>query len=118
MTDNENPTLTITFKIPGTLNQKLDENIISDGYGMRGKSKWVREAIEKLFTYPDFPELVSLSDDIENSNHSISVRFPKTLLIELDKMVIAVRREYPELEGVRSRIIRTAIIQRFFRGSV
>ncbi len=112
---DQNITLTGTFKILGTLNQKLDERIIADGYGMRGKSRWIREAIEKLFTYPDFPELISISDDMENANHSISVRFPRKLLLEIEKAVILVRKEYPELEGIKSRIVRTAIIQRLIR---
>lgn len=115
MSESSNATITVTFKIPTTLNQKLDERIIANGYGMRGKSKWVREAIEKLFTYPDFPELVSLSDDIENVNLSVSVRIPRQLFLEIEKMVTSVRKEYPEIEGVKSRIARTAIIQRLIR---
>ncbi|MEI8055109.1 MAG: hypothetical protein WCH10_03810 [bacterium] len=115
MHEDQNITLTGTFKILETLNQKLDERIIADGYGMRGKSKWIREAVEKLFTYPDFPELVSISDDMENANHPISVRFPRNLLLEIEKVVISIRKEYPELEGIKSRIIRTAIIQRLIR---
>ena len=115
MYENQNTTLTSTFKIPDTLNQKLNEKVIADGYGMRGKSRWIKEAIEKLFTYQNFPELVFFSDDIENANHSISVRFPRKLLLEVEKMVMSVRREYPELEGVKSRIVRTAIIQRLIQ---
>ena len=115
MTENQNITLTVTFKIPDTLNQKLNEKIIADRYGMRGKSRWVREAIESLFTYHDFPELVFLSDDMENVNHSISVRFPRKLLLAIERIVILVRKEYPEIEGVKSKIARTAIIQRLIR---
>jgi hypothetical protein len=113
--EKQNTTITGTFKILESLNQKLNEKIIANGYGMRGKSKWVREAIEKLFTYSDFPELVSLSDDIANSNHSISVRLPRKLFLEIEKAVISIRKEHPELEGVKSLIVRTSIIQRLIR---
>ncbi|MBU0744637.1 MAG: hypothetical protein KKE11_04645 [Gammaproteobacteria bacterium] len=115
MDETQDIVLTATFKISDNLNRKLDEKIITDGYGMRGKSKWIREAVEKLFTYIDFSELVSLSDDLEYANHPISVRLSRRLLLDIEKMVVSIRKEYPELEGVKSRIIRTAIIQRLIR---
>lgn len=116
MVNNEqNKALTISFKIPITLNQKMNEKIIVDGYGMRGKSRWVKEAIEALLTYSDFPELVSFSDAIENTNYANSIRIPRQLLLNIENAVIAVRKEYPDLEGVKSRIIRTAILQRLIR---
>lgn len=115
MDDTKEPTLTVTFKLPENLNQRLDEKIIADGYGMRGKSKWIREAIEQFFTYDDFPELVSIADDIENATDSVSVRFPRKLLLEIEEMVISIRKEHPELEGVKSKIVRAAVIQRLIR---
>lgn len=115
MYEDKNITITGTFKILDSLNQKLDEKVIADGYGMRGKSKWVREALEKLFTYSDFPELVSISDDMENANHPITVRLPRKLFLEIEKAVITIRKNFPELEGIKSLIMRTAIMQRLIR---
>jgi hypothetical protein len=108
-------TLTGTFKILSALNQRLDEKIVADGYGMRGKSRWIREAIEDLFTYPDYAELVSLSDEMESCKCFISIRLPRKLFLDMEKAVINIRKEFPELEGVKSRIVRTAIIQRLIR---
>ena len=107
--------ITVTFKTLETLNHRLNEKIIADGYGMRGKSKWVREAIEKLFTYRDYAELVAISDDMESAKHSISIRLPRQLFLAIEEAVIDIRKDFPGLEGVKSRIIRTAILQRLIR---
>ena len=107
--------LTGTFKVLDSLNQKIDEEVIADGYGMRGKSRWIREAIEELLTYPNYTELISLSDEMEDCKHSISIRLPRELFLEIEKAVINIRKEFPELEGIKSRIVRTAIIQRLIR---
>jgi hypothetical protein len=115
MKKESDSTLTGTFKILDTLNRKVDEKIIADGYGMRGKSRWIREAIEDLFTYSDYAELVSLSDDTENCKCSISIRLPRTLFLDIEKAVINIRKEFPELEGIKSKIVRTAIVQRLIR---
>ena len=108
-------TITMTFKTLEALNHKLNEKIIADGYGMRGKSRWVREAIEKLFTCCDYAELVAISDDMKSAEHSISVRLPKQLFLAIEEAVIDIRKQFPGLEGVKSRIIRTAILQRLIR---
>ena len=60
----KNKNITVTFKIPAALNRKLDESVINNNYGMRGKNRWIREAIVDLFTYENFSELVSISDDM------------------------------------------------------
>lgn len=104
-----------SFKILATLNQKLDERVVADGYGMRGKSRWVREAIENLLANPDCGELVSLSDEAVGKTNSISVRLPQELFLEMEKEVIDIRRNHPEIEGIKSKIVRTAIIQRLIR---
>jgi len=107
--------ITTSFKISDILNRKLDERIITDGYGMRGKSKWLREAIERLFTYPNYPELVSLTDDCEIANHPISIRAPAKLFLEIEQAIIPIRKIQPDIEGVKSKIVKTAILQRLIR---
>lgn len=104
-----------TFKISSALNQKLDEKIIADGYGMRGKSKWLREAIEQLFTYPNYPELVSLTDDCEIADHAIVIRAPEKLFFDIEQAIIPIRKIQPDIEGVKSKVVRTAILQRLIR---
>ncbi len=36
---------TRTFKIPLEIDIKINKKLVSDGYGLRGKSKWICDAI-------------------------------------------------------------------------
>ena len=98
-------------KVPKSLHQAMLERIIKDGYGMRGKSKWINEAIEKFLQTPNYPELVEIADDIEEVTEVISFRISKEMLLRLDQAVIEIRKQYPGLEGVKSNIIRASILQ-------
>lgn len=103
--------ITTSAKVPKTLHQAMLEKIIKDGYGMRGKSKWINEAIDRFLQLPNYPELVEIADDIEESSEVISFRVAEEMLLRLDQAVIEVRKQYPGLEGVKSNIIRASILQ-------
>lgn len=107
----------ITFMIPERLKNDLRHSVISDGYGLRGKSKWVYEAIEQLIELTDFAELVSINDEMTPSikGKSETIVVDDVIKRKIDFAVISTRKEYPALEGVQSRIVRTAIIQRMLR---
>ena len=107
----------ITFVIPERLKNDLRHYIISNGYGLRGKSKWVYEAIERLIELSDFAELVSINNEMNPSvkGKSETIVVDDLIKKKIDLAVISVRKQYPALEGVQSRIVRTAIIQRMLR---
>ncbi len=107
----------ITFVVPENLQKDLRERVIKDGYGMRGKSKWVSEAIEKLFEIQNFPELVNYSDEMRKFEKVETVVVEYSLRSDLEKAAIKIRKQLPILEGLKSRIVRTAILQRLLRGS-
>ncbi len=44
-----------SIKLQKALHHKMQQRVISDGYGMRGKSKWLIEAIEGFLQLPDYP---------------------------------------------------------------
>lgn len=105
----------ITFAIHGNLQSELREKTIKEGYGLRGKSNWVSEAITRLLEYKDFQNLVIYSDEMFGFDkmETIVIDFP--LKVKLDNAVTIVRKCNPNIEGVKSRIIRTAIMQRILR---
>jgi hypothetical protein len=78
-----------SVNIPKPLEQQLIEAVIGDGYGMRGKNKWL---CEKLDRFLDFKP-----DDYVD-------------LIETTRALV-----YPGLESLKSNIIRTSIIQGILR---
>jgi len=102
----------LSFVLPITLQQELKEKVIKDGYDMKGKSQWIAEAIKKLLASENFPEFVMINDEMKGFEKFESVVIPRELKKQLDEAVINVRKVYPAIEGVQSRILRTAIVQR------
>lgn len=102
----------VSFVIPEGLQKDLRERMVLDGYSLKGKSQWVAEAVEKLFQLNDFMDLVKVNDVMQGFEKFESVLIDKKLKMQLDDSVIKVRKKYPEIDGVQSRIMRTAIIQR------
>lgn len=109
--------LMTSLKIQKMLHYKMQQQVISDGYGMRGKSKWMIEAIERFLELPDYPTLVDIADTMEQLTEIISIRLPEDLMKMLDDAVIEVRRIYPAMEGVKSNLIRASIMQRLIRAT-
>ncbi len=105
----------ITFVIPKNFQNELRERVIKDDYGMRGKSKWVSEAIMQLLEMDSFPELVNYGDEMHGFDKVETVVLEYPVKLALDEAIVAVRRKFPILEGVKSRIVRTAILQRLLR---
>lgn len=106
-----------SIKLQKLLHLKMQQRIISDGYGMRGKSKWIIEAIERFLQLPDYPTLVDIADEMEQLSEVMSVRLSEDLMTQLDDAIIKVRRQYPAMEGVKSNLIRASIMQRLIRAS-
>jgi len=105
----------VAFAVPNNLKNELREHVIKDGYGLRGKSKWISEAVENLLEYKDFLELMSYSDEMHGFDQIETVVVEYPLKLKLDKAIIQIRKEFPTLEGVKSRIMRTAVLQRILR---
>lgn len=107
--------VTTSIKLQKKLHRQLQQRIIEDGYGMRGKSKWIIEAIESLLKIVDYPELVDIAEDMGQLNEIVSIRVPEELMVKLEKAIIHVRKQYPTIEGVKSNLIRASIMQRLLR---
>lgn len=101
-----------SIKLQKNLHRQLQQRIIEDGYGMRGKSKWIIESIETLLTLDDYPTFVDIAEDMDHLNEMVSIRMPEVLMNRIEHAVVNVRKHYPKLEGVKSNLIRASIIQR------
>lgn len=104
-----------SIKLQRNLHKRLERRIIEDGYGMRGKSKWIIESVEALLNIDDYPTLVDIAEDMDQLSDLISIRLPETLMNRIEKAIIYIRRQYPTLEGVKSNLIRASIVQRLLR---
>lgn len=105
----------ISFAVPSSLKKELRERVIKDGYGLRGKSLWISEAVESLLEYKEFLELISYSDEMCGFDQTETAVIEDSLKLKLEKAIVIIRTEFPVLEGVKSRILRTAILQRILR---
>ena len=105
----------ITFVLPSTLQKEFKERVIKDSCDMKQKSHWVVEAIVKLLETHNFPDLVKINDEMKGFEKFESVIVSRELKRLLDLAVVDVRKKYPTIEGVQSRIVRTAIVQRLLR---
>ena len=106
----------ISFVVPEDLQKDLRTRVIKDDYGFRGKSKWVSEAVEQLLNLPNFPELVNYGDEMHDFEKAETIVVDYRLKEQLEQAMVTIRKQYPMLEGLKSQIVRTAILQRLLRG--
>lgn len=104
-----------SIKLQKKLHHRLQQRIIEDGYGMRGKSKWIIESVESLLTLSDYPTLVEIAEDMNQLTDIVSIRLPEDLMSKIEKAVVQVRMQFPAIEGVKSNLIRASIVQRLLR---
>lgn len=102
----------ISFVLPEGLQKDLREKMVLEGYSLKGKSQWVEEAVGRLLILDDFMDLVKVNDVMQGFEKFESVLIDRKLKAKLDESIITVRKRYPEIDGVQSKIMRTAIIQR------
>lgn len=104
-----------SIKLQRNLHQRLQRRVIEDGYGMRGKSKWIIESVESLLKLQDYPTLVDIADDMDQLSDMVSIRMPDEVMKKIENAVVQIRKQYPTIEGVKSNIIRASIMQRLLR---
>lgn len=110
-----NKKIMTSIKLQKNLHRRLQQRIIEDGYGMRGKSKWIIESIESLLALSDYPTLVDIADDMDHLSDMVCIRLPEELLVKIEQAIVRIRTQYPIIEGVKSNLIRASIMQRLLR---
>lgn len=108
-------TLSSSIKISENLDKQLSLQVIKDGYGMRGKNKWIKAAIEEFLSLDDFVDMVDLASDMDGLNKAVSLRLEETLMAKIDAAILKVRKVNPMMEGVQSHLIRASILQKIIR---
>tara|TARA_R110000868_G_scaffold266583_1_gene525864 strand:- start:73393 stop:73731 length:339 start_codon:yes stop_codon:yes gene_type:complete len=105
----------ISFVLPKSLKEEFFESMIRSKYTLREKSKWIAEAIEGLLQISHYPELVSYNDVMRGFDANETIVIDYALKLKLEKAILTIRKEFPTLDGVKSGIVRTAIMQRILR---
>ena len=112
-----NDKIVTSIRLSTGLQKKMLSKLVEQDYGMRGRSLWIDEGILSFLDTAGYEDLVKwdLSAEIHDVTKAISLTMLKTTMIRLDNAIIEVRKVFPELEGVKSGIIRASIIQRILK---
>lgn len=110
-----NRKIRLSYLLPEAVLMDIRERMIAQGYDLKGKSKWVSEAIFELLETNNFSELVNINDQMEGFQKLDSVSVDQNLKAKLDNAIVEIKRHFPSIEGVQSKILRTAIVQRLLR---
>lgn len=105
----------VSYFLPEAILLDFKEMMMKEGYDLKGKSKWVSEAINELLLFQNVSELVMINDQMEGFAKLDSISVEQDLKKQLDAKVIEIRKQFPSIEGVQSKILRTAIVQRLLR---
>ncbi len=102
----------ITVRFSKRLKSEMQTALIKSGYGLHGKSRWLKEAITVFLLKPNFVDYVEHGININQAELSEVEAFYFDLdTIQLVKdAFIQVRVKYPLFEGVQSSFLRAAVV--------
>ncbi len=100
-----------TFRLPRELRAAM-RNAARKAYGPKGKSRWVREALEQLFKEDPALGSVGAAEDLAQNDALDMVDLGNRLPSYIENAIMHLRRQDPLMEGVQSLIIRAAIRHR------
>ena len=104
----------VTVRFSKRLKIEMQNALIKSGYNLRGKSKWVGEAIQVFLKQANFVELAEQGIDINQAELTEVEAFylDAEMIQDVKQATIDVRVRYPLFEGVQSALIRAAVIYR------
>lgn len=110
--NNRKKTKKITVRFPKRLKSEMQAALVKSGYGLHGKSRWLKEAIHAFLQQADFVDYVDHGIDINQAELSEVEAFYLDLdTIQMVKdAFLEIRVKYPLFEGVQSALIRAAVI--------
>jgi hypothetical protein len=110
--DSQKKTKKITVRFSKRLKAEMQHALIKSGYGLHGKSRWLREAVTTFLKQANFVDYVEHGIDINQAELSEVEAFylDSDTQQKLKQAFVEVRVKYPLFEGVQSALIRAAVI--------
>ena len=109
--------LRITFKAHPDLIYSMHKAIRVAGYGVRGKSKWIADALTELFDIENYWEVVIEEKPMAKLNDNPECFFVSSdMRSKLDDAIRLCNLKSPFKQGLQSSIIRSAIMQKLING--
>jgi hypothetical protein len=106
-----------SFRMPVAIEVRMQRRIVESGYGLRGKSRWLCREIESFLLTEKEGFVVGATKFFEDiTSHSQSICFRPTDTVQglLSTWIAFLARTAPEMEGVKSKIIRAAVMNGIF----
>lgn len=101
----------VSIRLSQRLKNRLPTCVTEDGYGLRGKSQWVAEAVTSLLLREGW-EGALLAERVAPTDSQETFQFPADLVQRIQEEVRRVDRLYPGLYASQSTIVRAAINRR------
>ena len=110
--DTKRKTKKITVRFPKRLKAEMQASLIKSGYGLHGKSRWLKEAITAFLRQSNFVDFVEQGIDINQAELSEVEAFylDQDTILLLKNAFVKIRVKYPLFEGVQSALIRAAVV--------
>lgn len=106
----------VFFRLPQRMAAAYNQQISSDGYGKRGKSRWTREAIEGFLAQPQWIEFIEAgAPHGAGQDERESIYLERRFIQRIDVAIGQVKALNPQLEGLRSAIIRCSVAHRLLQ---
>lgn len=104
----------ITVRFSNRLKAEMQSALVKSGYGLHGKSRWLKETIVIFLRQPNFVDYVEHGVDINQAElNQVEAFYLDQETIKLLKTAfVDVRTKYPLFEGVQSSLIRAAVVYR------
>lgn len=102
----------ITVRFSKRLKSEMQTALIKSGYGLHGKSRWLKESILLLLKQPNFIDYVEHGIDINQAELTEVEAFylDSEVNLMMKNAFIQIRGKYPLFEGVQSALIRAGVI--------
>ncbi len=107
-----------SFRINENTEKEMFSCLVNEGYGLKGKSKWIVDSVESFLKMPEYWDLVDIASEQGDLNRPVMCVVPESLNKKIENSIDEVRAHFPRLEGVKSNIFRAAIMQRLIRSKV
>jgi hypothetical protein len=106
----------VSCLLPAKLKSEMRGAMHQASYGLREKSRWLVEAIKAFLELNNYRDYIMYCCEIKGLDAKESFLIPSELKERIDEEYYIIRKDNPYIEGIKSAILRAAIIQRISRG--
>lgn len=102
----------LTVRFSKRLKIEMQEALIKSGYGLHGKSRWLKTTIITFLQQPNFIDFVEHGIDINQADLTEVEAFylDTDVIKKMKDAFVQVRVKHPLFEGVQSAFIRASVV--------